>query len=316
MSRIRSIKPGFFQDEDLFDAEIQTGLPLRVAFAGLWCHADRDGRFEWRPRQLKAGILPYDDVDFSRVLDALTTRGWIVRYEVDGRVFGLVRTFKKHQFVNNRESESLIPPPDDSCVETAENHARMTRGARVDHACPTRHDLAQGEGEGKGKGMELLPSGACSEPLPGRKRSKPNQEPDPGSGLLFPLKTHSSPENQDVPDSWELPLKKLNLWKRTYPAVGIESELAKAAAWLDANPTRRKTARGMPAYLVGWLGRAWPREPAAASNGKGDPRLKDLNETALKAACRPDCTHCQNGITWVGPPGRSQPAACACTRRA
>jgi hypothetical protein len=34
MARIRTIKPEFFRHGGLFDAEIETGLPLRVAFAG------------------------------------------------------------------------------------------------------------------------------------------------------------------------------------------------------------------------------------------------------------------------------------------
>ncbi|GAA4169527.1 hypothetical protein [Shinella granuli] len=80
MARIRTIKPEFFKHEGIFDAEQETGLPLRLAFAGLWTQCDREGRFAWRPRQLKVDILPYDELDFLRVLDALATRGFIVKY--------------------------------------------------------------------------------------------------------------------------------------------------------------------------------------------------------------------------------------------
>ena len=68
--RIRTVKPEFFTHEGLFELEKETGLPIRVAFAGLWCAADREGRFKWEPRRLGVQILPYDQVDFSRVLDA------------------------------------------------------------------------------------------------------------------------------------------------------------------------------------------------------------------------------------------------------
>jgi hypothetical protein len=70
LARIRTIKPEFFRHADLYEAEKETGLPLRLAFAGLWTAADREGRFKWRPRELKLDCLPHDDVDFSRVLDA------------------------------------------------------------------------------------------------------------------------------------------------------------------------------------------------------------------------------------------------------
>lgn len=73
MARIRTIKPEFFRHAGLFDLEQETGLPLRVAFAGLWTAADREGRFAWKPRELKLDCLPFDLVDFSRVLDALST---------------------------------------------------------------------------------------------------------------------------------------------------------------------------------------------------------------------------------------------------
>ena len=56
MARIRTIKPGFFRHGDLFDAEQETGLPIRVAYAGLWTACDRKGRFVWATAEaLKVG---------------------------------------------------------------------------------------------------------------------------------------------------------------------------------------------------------------------------------------------------------------------
>lgn len=147
MGRIRTIKPEAFLDEELWDAEIETGLPLFRAFTGLWTQADREGRFQWRPRKLKAAILPYWEGDFSRVLDALTTRRFVVKYASNDDVFGWVRTFTKHQIVNNREVASEIPPPPAEATE----YAVSTRAPRVDDACPTALDLDQVEQEGKGK---------------------------------------------------------------------------------------------------------------------------------------------------------------------
>lgn len=150
MARIRTIKPEFFKHEDLFDAEKETGLPLRLAFAGLWTVCDREGRFEWRPRAIKTDVLPYDDVDFSRVLDALTTRGFVVRYRVAGKDYGFVPGFSRHQLINGRESESKIPEPD----QDADIIEYSTRERRVADASFTRHDLARGEREGKGRERE------------------------------------------------------------------------------------------------------------------------------------------------------------------
>jgi hypothetical protein len=120
MGRIRTIKPDFFKHEELYQLEKETKLPVRLAFIGLWTVADREGRFKWRPNQLKIDCLPYDNVDFSRVLDALATRGFITEYcEVDvenSEKYGFIETFLDNQVINNREMESKLLSPFDACV--------------------------------------------------------------------------------------------------------------------------------------------------------------------------------------------------------
>jgi hypothetical protein len=135
--RIRSVKPESLKDEELWDAEMQTGLPLFRAFVGLWCQADRRGRFEWRPRKLKSEVLPYWEGEFERVLDALTTCGFLVSYVVGERRYGWLPTFEKHQFINGKEPESRLPaPPDWEAIPDASRvtHTSNTCEAREAHA--------------------------------------------------------------------------------------------------------------------------------------------------------------------------------------
>lgn len=146
MARIRSIKPQFFRHRDLFAAEIATGLPLRVAFAGLWTCADKEGRFKWVPEELKLDCLPYDPVDFSKVLFALVEHGFIVRYACGEREYGCIPTFKEHQIINNREADSTLPPPPSRKAKAT------TRAPRVPHACPT--EASRDSDSLKGKGRE------------------------------------------------------------------------------------------------------------------------------------------------------------------
>lgn len=160
MARIRTVKPELFSHEELYEAEKETGLPIRVAFIGLFTCADREGRFKWRPRTLKLATLPHDELDFSRVLDALTTRGFVVRYASEtGEEFGYLPTFCKHQVINNRESASDLPDPD-QCLEfkgVATREPRVTDACS--DACPTP---AQGKGkEGKGKEGKGKEQDAC-----------------------------------------------------------------------------------------------------------------------------------------------------------
>lgn len=175
MSRIRTVKPSLFKHEGLYDLEKETGLPVRLAFIGLFTCCDKAGRFQWRPRTLKIDVLPYDDsIDFSRVLDALATRGFVVKYEHNGEFFGVIPTFNRHQVINNRESESSLPDPEESSIISMGS----TREARVEHASTTRLVHAQGEGkgrEGKGREEEWEEEGKGTDLLPTLNASAPRQ---------------------------------------------------------------------------------------------------------------------------------------------
>lgn len=101
------MKPSFFTHEVL--AELS---PLhRILFQGLWCHADREGALEDRPRLLKTVILPYDECDIDQMLGDLADRGFIVRYETDGRRLVWIPQFDKHQKPHRREAPSELPKP-------------------------------------------------------------------------------------------------------------------------------------------------------------------------------------------------------------
>ena len=149
MARIRTVKPELFRHESLFEAEAQTKLPLRLCYIGLFTACDREGRFKWQPRALKLDVIPYDDVDFSLALDALMTRGFIVKYELDGCFYGCIPSWHTHQVINNRESASILPSPEESTVCTCDprvNNASTT---------PLVHTQVEGKGrERKGKGKE------------------------------------------------------------------------------------------------------------------------------------------------------------------
>lgn len=155
MARIRTIKPEFFQHAELYDAELASGLPLRIAFAGLWTVADKAGRFEWRPRQLKLNVLPYDDVDFAAVLSALESAGFVQRYVAEAKEFGCIPSWEKHQHRNVREPDSTIPGPDEAVYG-------QVRAPDEAGAC-TCSVPDQAAGKGKGKGREGKGRGRCDD---------------------------------------------------------------------------------------------------------------------------------------------------------
>jgi hypothetical protein len=70
---------------------------------------------------------------------------------------------------------------------------------------------------------------------------------------------------------WFLSKSKFEEYRQTFPELDLPSEFRKAAQWTRDNPKRRKTAKGMPAFLGNWLSREQnrpkPGQPATAAKG-------------------------------------------------
>ena len=77
MARARNIKPGFFRNADL----VELSFEARLLFIGLWTIADRMGRLEDRPKQIKMELFPADNLDCDSLLSDLEKIGVIERYD-------------------------------------------------------------------------------------------------------------------------------------------------------------------------------------------------------------------------------------------
>ena len=104
--RARNIKPSIFINEDFAFSD-----PLNfVIFAGLWCYADRDGRFEYRPEKIHLAINPGRDLATTQaVLGWLLGKGFIRVYDIDGKTYADIPGFEKHQKPHIKEKNSIIP---------------------------------------------------------------------------------------------------------------------------------------------------------------------------------------------------------------
>jgi hypothetical protein len=114
MARIRTVKPEFFRHEGIQDMAQRLGPHVMLVFSGIWCLADREGRFEWRPRQMKLDILPFLDFDMSAAMDALAEAKFLRKYSVGGNLYGQVESWSRHQIPGRDEPPSEIPAPDGS----------------------------------------------------------------------------------------------------------------------------------------------------------------------------------------------------------
>lgn len=160
MPRLRTIKPEFFKNDILCSLSPHH----RLAFAGLWCWADRAGRLEDRPTRLRVEIFPYEAVDLNAILTDLARAGFIRRYEVDGSRYIQIRKFAKHQYPHKTEKSSTIPE---------EHHAPTSEASGEDERSTEQALLSVGSsvalsvgqlGDGGSGGKQTTPRAAPSAP--------------------------------------------------------------------------------------------------------------------------------------------------------
>jgi len=103
------------------------------------------------------------------------------------------------------------------------------------------------------------------------KPAQPNYQPE----IKFPTKGN--------PAEWVLPQSLFDDIQETFKDDPILNWIMKARLWAIANPKRRKTAKGMPTFLIGWMGRQNDRPAQQANyqtNGKSKPA--NLQEVLAK----------------------------------
>lgn len=105
MSRIRSVHPGFFTDEDL----VSVSFAARLLFIGLGVESDDKGVFEWKPLTIKMRIFPADNVDVASLLGELEAIGAIKSYDVAGKKYGAIRNFRRFQ--KPKTPNDIYPAP-------------------------------------------------------------------------------------------------------------------------------------------------------------------------------------------------------------
>jgi len=60
-------------------------------------------------------------------------------------------------------------------------------------------------------------------------------------------------------DEYQVSKAQVAEWSEAYPAVNVKQQLAEFKAWLNANPTRRKTEKGVCRSIVFWLSKEQDR---------------------------------------------------------
>lgn len=204
---------------------------------GLITQADDAGRGDARPAIIKGRVFPFRErlsiKDIDAALQVLAAKGCVSLYTVDGKPYFLFPGWVKHQRV--RDCKPKYPEP-------LENYIPPQSAASCGEL-PQSAALIQSESE-----SESNPDISAE---PQATHAPPVVELPLNDGDIYPVTQEQAAE-----------------WGSLYPAVDVMQQLRAMKGWLNANPAKRKTRRGILRFVNGWLsreqdrGRGAPAKPA------------------------------------------------------
>lgn len=276
MARIRTIKPEFWQNESLASCSPHARL-LAIALLQL---SDANGVFRNIPMQVHAHAFPWEtEVNTQQLLGELQGVGYLKLYPVQGKQYGIIHNFTKHQRLTGKEAQSggQYPTPDQadpeenqSVTETGtENNSQGSSGE-----APGKHLDAQERerevGKGSRKGKEYSPtrveeSGPVYKTKRGRKLAGEQLAWFEQFWEMFEYKSGKA----EAADAW-LDLK---ITEADLPEI-----LDGAAVEAQRRPELERLGR-IPKMAQGWLsGRRWEDAPPPVQPQRQAPRRNARDE--------------------------------------
>lgn len=142
--RIRSVKPEFWRSDDI----AALSREQRLLFIGLWSYVDDNGVGIDDHRLIASDLFPLDEDqnetrEFVRESLASLSKGSLIsRYEVGGKRYLHISTWKNHQRVDNPNKPRFPLPPEPPTSDDTEERQSDARDPRE-----TRESLASGTEE-------------------------------------------------------------------------------------------------------------------------------------------------------------------------
>ena len=166
MPRIRTIKPEFWSSPG-----VARMTPLaRLTFIGMWNWADDAGRGTYNPRELMGFIFPHDEemtvAEFRALCAEIRAHVAVDFFEVAGRHYFEISSWKKHQAKHAKFVSSKYPSPDEGHYiepvnmqvigEVAEIRRNSATSSRNSDTSARKKNLGTGEqgNRGTGEGVE------------------------------------------------------------------------------------------------------------------------------------------------------------------
>lgn len=231
LARIRSVKPEFWEDQELAEQVSRDG---RFLYIGLWNLADEHGRLRGAPVFIHGRVFPYEPdltiADTAELLEELARAGKVVKYRAAGGDYLFLPNLDKHQRLESEKVASKLPDPD-------------------------------------ADGSEVLPPRALTEPRPAHgdpggaqidsDESAPGADKRPllyGTGSMEHVDAHRAEPVRDRPDETALIPPPSTPTPSTAPKLRSwsEKQILADPNWIkfwDAYPNRKDRRKALMAWL-------------------------------------------------------------------
>lgn len=220
-------------------------------FYRLIVSCDDFGRFDGRAAVIKSRLFPLKEnltlKTVETALHGLANAGLITLYMFEGKRFLCLPTWGKYQ--TQRAKVSKFPAPDSSLQEDESTCKQM-----ISDASTCKQMIANVpvfENRESNSIFAIRDAEGSTEP----------QAASAPPAIVLPLN-----DGTEYPVSVE----QCQEWAGLYPAVDVIQQLRGMKGWLDANPDRRKTKRGINSFIVRWLA----KEQDKGGNAKGSVSVR------------------------------------------
>lgn len=209
---------------------------------------------------LKGFVFPrrkgITESQIQKAIDDLASMGIIHLYYVDGESYLCFPNWDKHQRIQAKKRKFPEPPKELQEAWKSEENGE-SRCVTVSHG--------------------MSPPESNPNPNPNTNPIDATHLAQSDSVAVIALPLNDGTEQAVTQEE-------IDKWCGLYPAVDVMAELRKMVGWLDANPKKRKTKRGIGQFINGWLSREQDRgrSKAVSEEKTSSFDTEEFFEKALK----------------------------------
>lgn len=230
--------------KSIIDSDFFLDMPqsTQLLYFHLSMRADDDG-FINNPKSIMRNVKCNEDD-----LKLLTAKQFIIPFE-SGVV--VIKHWRIHNYIKSDRYKSTIYQEEKNRL-SLENNTYTISGTTVEPERIQDGTIMEPQWNHAGTGMDTQ-SKDIVRVSKGKSIDRDTYCTEPENSVSVPAAVIELILNDK--SFYPITQKDVDEWQELYPNVNILQELRKMKGWLDSNPTKRKTSRGIKRFITNWLAR-------------------------------------------------------------